>query len=673
MTKFNKIISLCIAIILTGNIFAQEIGDPTMMVTSISAITEETSGLIYYNNKLWTHNDSDNAPELYSIDSITGEVLETKVIRGVANIDWEDLAIDATHLYIGDFGNNGSGTRNDMRIIRIKLEDLENPELDTLDSRIISFRYDSSFYPGEYTGGNNTQFDCEAMFAKDDTIFLISKNWINHDAYLFAVPNKANITHTIFPRDTLNFGYLVTGADYNYESNTVALCGYTYETSGAIPDSKPYITLITDFAENKFFDGTITTKVFTSPSGIISQQNGITYNQIEGITFRDKNRLWVSNEKYSKSIALATITIPPHLRNFPISGLVSVNNPATYPVFDEEEGSIVVDFEANDTLIFTGNYITFSENCTENPTSYSWYFAGGTPSTSNFQVPAAIKYNIAGTYCVSLQAENRNSISSLRRDNYIHVIDSARAMFDCELSTICTGGTAEYLNFSTPDTECFWTFEGGTPETSTERNPIVTYNNAGLFNVSLIVRNELSADTIVREHMIEVIDHVIADFTIEQEETVAGEPINFIDRSQNAASWMWIFEGGEPEMSNLQNPVVTYYQGGSHNVSLTAISERGICSDIKTAEISFSFPNNIEKNIKGFDIYPNPTENVLNITTDGLSYDYEIFNIKGKSVIKSKKIVNGNTSIDISKLKPGEYFIKVKTSEQEGRYGFIKL
>ena len=35
-----------------------------------------------------------------------------------------------------------------------------------------------------------------------------------------------------------------------------------------------------------------------------------------------------------------------------------------------------------------------------------------------------------------------------------------------------------------------WTFTGGTPETSTEQNPTVTYNTAGTYNVSLTVTNE---------------------------------------------------------------------------------------------------------------------------------------------------------------------------------------
>ena len=44
------------------------------------------------------------------------------------------------------------------------------------------------------------------------------------------------------------------------------------------------------------------------------------------------------------------------------------------------------------------------------------------------------------------------------------------------------------LSSNSPD-QWFWTFEGGTPSTSTERNPIVTYSSSGTFDVTLWVKN----------------------------------------------------------------------------------------------------------------------------------------------------------------------------------------
>lgn len=51
------------------------------------------------------------------------------------------------------------------------------------------------------------------------------------------------------------------------------------------------------------------------------------------------------------------------------------------------------------------------------------------------------------------------------------------------------------LSINFPD-EWSWTFEGGDPNTSTLKNPSVTYNSPGVFDVSLIVKNASGADTL---------------------------------------------------------------------------------------------------------------------------------------------------------------------------------
>ena len=51
-----------------------------------------------------------------------------------------------------------------------------------------------------------------------------------------------------------------------------------------------------------------------------------------------------------------------------------------------------------------------------------------------------------------------------------------------------------------------WTFEGGTPATSTEQNPVVTYDTPGRFKVTLRVTNRIgTSQPLVREQYIEVL------------------------------------------------------------------------------------------------------------------------------------------------------------------------
>jgi hypothetical protein len=99
----------------------------------------ETSGLLFFDGKIITHNDSGGEPNLYEIDSLTGSLLRTIAINNASNIDWEAITEDETHIYIGDIGNN-SGNRQDLCIYKILKTDYEKNT--TVDAEKISFSYE---------------------------------------------------------------------------------------------------------------------------------------------------------------------------------------------------------------------------------------------------------------------------------------------------------------------------------------------------------------------------------------------------------------------------------------------------------------------------------------------------------------------------------------------------
>ena len=454
MTAIKKLISLTTILILgIGASFAQ-VGSATVMVGELPAEIEETSGLIFHNGKLWTHNDSEGEPVLYSIDTTNGQILERKTIAGVTNIDWEDLAKDATYIYIGNVGAMNSNPQ----IIRIKIEDLDNPELTTIEPRIINFTYGNPDYPEPDFSVTNTRFDCEAFIAKDDTLFLFSKNWIDHQTYLYAIPNKANYFHTITPIDTLQLDYLVCAADYDYRTNTVALLGYTYDVSGILPESRPYITLLRNFEGNNFFSGTVETTELSASS----LTDVIRYNQTEGIAFRDSSRLWITNEKYTRSI----LTLKAKLRELQIENPVTVNDDEM-PSFPEEPAPIVPDFTADVTEIIEGEQVHFSDLSTQDPTAWSWSFEGGTPATSNEQNPT-IRYNTPGTYNVSLTVSNDNCEISKTINGMIIVHGTVSADFNADITAICEGQTITFHSEAVNANSVQWQFFGGSPEFSTD-------------------------------------------------------------------------------------------------------------------------------------------------------------------------------------------------------------
>ncbi len=72
-------------------------------------------------------------------------------------------------------------------------------------------------------------------------------------------------------------------------------------------------------------------------------------------------------------------------------------------------------------------------------------------------------------------------------------------------TTLCAGSSVTFTNTSTGNpTSYSWTFQGGTPATSTAQNPVVTYNSAGTFNVSLTVSNSNGSNTKTQNALVTV-------------------------------------------------------------------------------------------------------------------------------------------------------------------------
>lgn len=261
---------------------------PTASVNATSSVglgaeLTETSGLCVWNQYLWTHNDnSDN--HLYGLDSISGSILTEYTLPGLENIDWEEISQDEAFLYIGDFGNNQNGNRTDLSIHRIGKQSLLNgsPEIET-----IHFAY-SNQYNFQPTGQNNTNFDCEAMVVSTDSIYLFTKQWLNNQTSMYTLP-KTPGSYTAKFRESLNVGFLVTGAVYFQDKRLIVLSGYSSLL-------QPYLCLLYDFREDHFFSGNKRTLGLNLP-----------FHQVEGITGADGLNYYLSNERFSQP---PVITVP---------------------------------------------------------------------------------------------------------------------------------------------------------------------------------------------------------------------------------------------------------------------------------------------------------------------------------------------------------------------------
>jgi len=237
---------------------------------------EETSGLIYWRNALWTINDSGNSPVLFKLDTLNGTVLQEINIQDATNVDWESLAQDETYIFIGDFGNN-SGNRDDLSIYRIEKNTIPETGNGSVSSDQISFVYED--FPDQPIKRKENNFDCEAFISIGDSLYLFSKNRGDEKTKLYRLP-KSPGDYTAKLLSSYDVNGLVTGADYNAEAKEVTLVGYTNNTY------IPFLWLLFDYTENYLFSGN---------KRRIDMLN-ITATQTEAITYVQGKNGFISSE-----------------------------------------------------------------------------------------------------------------------------------------------------------------------------------------------------------------------------------------------------------------------------------------------------------------------------------------------------------------------------------------
>ena len=129
-----------------------------------------------------------------------------------------------------------------------------------------------------------------------------------------------------------------------------------------------------------------------------------------------------------------------------------------------------------------------------------------------------------------------------------------------------------------------WTFYGGTPQSSTERNPSgIVYPEDGSFDVRLIVSNDIGIDTIIKEDYIVVSSTLFPEvhFSSDKQLFCSGETILFTDSTINyPISWEWEFSPASVSFingtdQNSQNPEVIFNDASAYDVTLTASNTNG--------------------------------------------------------------------------------------------------
>lgn len=256
---------------------------------------DENSGMVFHQGFPWTHVD-DTYEELYRVDTLTGNILQTLAIPSSNNTDWEDVQADSAYVYIGDIGNN-NGNRTDLRFYRMPRWALDSGTVSAADIDTISFTYSDQI---DFTAAyNNTRFDAEAFIVINDTIHVFSKDWVLRRARRYVLPATPG-SHVALLRDSIAANGLITGAAIS-QDGVIALIGY----DNVFP-APCFAWMLFDYQGSELYSGN---------KRFFSLGTAITLGQTESITFVDGYRGFFGNERFQQSV----INVAPALRRFDFS------------------------------------------------------------------------------------------------------------------------------------------------------------------------------------------------------------------------------------------------------------------------------------------------------------------------------------------------------------------
>ena len=182
-------------------------------------------------------------------------------------------------------------------------------------------------------------------------------------------------------------------------------------------------------------------------------------------------------------------------------------------------------------------------------------------------------------------------------------------------TNVCQNETVTYTDLSSNNpTSWEWTFNGGTPNSSTEQNPDIIYDSIGNFDVQLIVSNADGTDTLSVTQYITVnsspiISQNITNITCKNSNDGQIEAI--VADGTSPYSYLWSNDSITSVIDNLV----------AGNYSLTVTDLNG-CKDSSTALISEPDSLNINFNITDANCSSNDGQ-ILAIVTGGISpYSY---------------------------------------------------
>lgn len=224
---------------------------------------------------------------------------------------------------------------------------------------------------------------------------------------------------------------------------------------------------------------------------------------------------------------------------------------------------------------------------------YLWDFGDGSPfdTVMNVSSDTTVYYYPGGTYTPKLAIIDQIGCE--------RILESPTSIFAPILDLGFQGSDTVLCDYNNPITflnlinstgpidSLQWQFQGGVPTITNDFEPTATFDQPGLYDVTLIAHNAYCSDTLLRSEYIRIGDVPDANFSMS--EVIGCEPfdVTFSDLTTvingNVEQRHWKF--GDGYESFLEQPTHTYVDGISFDAQLTVTTDVG-CIDSITQNIT---------------------------------------------------------------------------------------
>ncbi|AXY77553.1 PKD domain-containing protein [Paraflavitalea soli] len=231
--------------------------------------------------------------------------------------------------------------------------------------------------------------------------------------------------------------------------------------------------------------------------------------------------------------------------------------------------------------------VNFQDNSPD-ATGWQWDFGDGNTST---QQNPSHTYTAEGQYSVTLTITSRLGCSNtLTQPAFVRIIKPTVSFANAP-----AGGCIPYTFAPTANTVAidgvasyFWEYgDGFTATTTVPTGPAHTYTLAGNYTIKLTITTRGGCT-----ESAELVNGIrtgippVSNFTLTPTDACASDAINFTDLSTVTLpavvdEWLWDF--GDGETSDVQNPAHTYADSGYFSVTLTAYNNK--CPTVSAAQV----------------------------------------------------------------------------------------